>query len=194
LNDLIIDFCAIQSTRNLFIFKPFDVCLITLALHTSANPYYFCTLFILNRAIMNGTGEFFKSAYKFIPCQRFDGFAVVGDLFTIDFGHMLFFIPHYLTSQGDLFLFTIIGLIAAAGFYFLSQAYRLAQPSSIACFEYIAVPLSVIWGYLFFKDILEFQSIAGMILIVGSGLYIFGSTKGLTNKYILSIFKTKIRR
>ena len=41
LNDLIIDFCAIQSTRNLFIFKPFDVCLITLALHTSANPYYF---------------------------------------------------------------------------------------------------------------------------------------------------------
>ena len=99
-----------------------------------------------------------------------------------------------LPSQGDLFLFTIIGLIAAAGFYFLSQAYRLAQPSSIASFEYIAVPLSVIWGYLFFKDILEFQSVAGMILIVASGLYIFGSTKGLTNKYMLSIFKTKIRR
>ena len=99
-----------------------------------------------------------------------------------------------LPSQSDLFIFMIIGLIAAAGFYFLSQAYRLAQPSSIASFEYIAVPLSVIWGYLFFKDILEFQSIAGMILIVGSGLYIFGSKKGLTNKYILSIFKTKIRR
>jgi len=54
--------------------------------------------------------------------------------------------------------------------------------------------LSVVWGYIFFKDILEFQSIAGMILIVGSGLYIFGSKKGLTNKYMLSIFKTKIRR
>jgi len=99
-----------------------------------------------------------------------------------------------LPSQGDLFLFMIIGLIAAAGFYFLSQAYRLAQPSTIAPFEYIAVPLSVIWGYLFFKDILEFQSIIGMILIVGSGLYIFGSKKGLTNKYVLSIFKIKIRR
>ena len=88
----------------------------------------------------------------------------------------------------------IIGLIAAAGFYFLAQAYRLAQPATIAPFEYIAVPLSVVWGYLFFKDILEFQAIAGMILIVGSGLYIFGSKKGLTNKYILSIFKTKVRR
>jgi drug/metabolite transporter (DMT)-like permease len=74
------------------------------------------------------------------------------------------------------------------------MGYRLAQPSTIASFEYIAVPLSVVWGYLFFKDILELQSIAGMVLIVGSGLYIFGSTKGLTNKYMLSIFKTKIRR
>ena len=99
-----------------------------------------------------------------------------------------------LPSQGDLFLIMIIGLIAAGGFYCLAQAYRLAQPSTIAPFEYIAVPLSVVWGYLFFKDILEFQSVVGMVLIVGSGLYIFGSKKGLTNKYVLSLFKIKIRR
>ena len=37
-----------------------------------------------------------------------------------------------LPSQGDLFLFILLGLIAAAGFYFLSQAYRLAKPSTIA--------------------------------------------------------------
>ena len=97
-------------------------------------------------------------------------------------------------SQGDLFLFIIIGLISAAGFYFLSQAYRLGQPSTIAPFEYIAVPLSVVWGYIFWKDILEPQSVIGMVLIVGSGLYIFGSKKVLTNKYVLSIFKIKIRR
>ena len=99
-----------------------------------------------------------------------------------------------LPSQDDLFLFIIIGLIAAAGFYFLSQAYRLAQPSTIAPFEYIYVPLSIVWGYVFWKDILEPQSVIGMVLIVGSGLYIFGSKKVLTNKYVLSIFKIKIRR
>jgi S-adenosylmethionine uptake transporter len=88
----------------------------------------------------------------------------------------------------------ILGLIAAAGFYFLSQAYRLAQPSTIAPFEYISVPLSAIWGYLFWKDIPEIQSFIGMVLIVGSGLCIYGSKKGLTNKYVLSIFKMKIRR
>ncbi len=99
-----------------------------------------------------------------------------------------------LPSQGDLFLFIIIGLIAAAGFYFLSQAYRLGQPSTIAPFEYIAVPLSVVWGYVFWNDILESHSVIGMVLIVGSGLYIFGSKKILTTKYVLSIFKIKIRR
>jgi S-adenosylmethionine uptake transporter len=70
----------------------------------------------------------------------------------------------------------------------------LAQPSTIAPFEYIYVPLSVIWGYVFWNDILEPQSVIGMALIVGSGLYIFGSKKVLTNKYVLSIFKIKIRR
>ena len=99
-----------------------------------------------------------------------------------------------LPSQGDLFLFIILGLIAAGGFYCLSQAYRLGQPSTIAPFEYIYVPLSIIWGYVFWKDVLEPQSVIGIVLIVGSGLYIFGSKKILTNKYVLSIFKIKIRR
>jgi hypothetical protein len=44
---------------------------------------------------------------------------------------------------------------------------------------------------LFFKDTLEFQSAVGMILLVGSGIYMFGSKKGLTNKYLLSKFKIK---
>ena len=108
---------------------------------------------------------------------------------------LAFFLREWqLPSQSDLFLFVIIGLIAAGGYYFLSQAYRLGQPSTIAPFEYIAVPLSVVWGYVFWKDILELQAVIGMILIVVSGLYIFGNKKLLTNKYVLSIFKIKIRR
>jgi len=99
-----------------------------------------------------------------------------------------------LPLQGDLVLLIAIGLIAATGFYFLSQAYRLGPPAAIAPFEYISVPLSVLWGYVFWKDVLGLQSIIGMILIVGSGLYIFGSKKLLANKYVLSVFKIKIRK
>lgn len=99
-----------------------------------------------------------------------------------------------LPAQEDLILLIAIGFIAAAGFYCLSQAYRLAQPSVIAPFEYIAVPLSVIWSYLFFKDAPGYQSAIGVLLIVGSGLYIFCCKNGLTNKYVLSIFKIKSRK
>ena len=95
---------------------------------------------------------------------------------------------------GDLFLLILLGLIAALGFYFLSQAYRLAPPSAIAPFEYTAVPLSVLLGFIFWKDILGPQSIIGIVLIVGSGLYIFGSKKLLANRYVLSFFKIKIRK
>jgi S-adenosylmethionine uptake transporter len=95
---------------------------------------------------------------------------------------------------GDLFLLIVLGLIAALGFYFLSQAYRLAPPPAIAPFEYTAVPLSVVLGYIFWKDVLGPESIIGIVLIVGSGLYIFGSKKLLANRYVLSFFKIKIRK
>jgi len=45
-------------------------------------------------------------------------------------------------AQGDLIIFLGIGILAATGFYFQTQAYRLARPSKIAPFEYIGVPLS----------------------------------------------------
>ena len=60
-------------------------------------------------------------------------------------------------------------LVPQAELYFLSQAYRLGQPSTVAPFEYIFVPLSVMWGYVFWKDILELHSMIGMVLIIGSG-------------------------
>ncbi len=94
----------------------------------------------------------------------------------------------------DLLLFMPMGLLTAIGIYCLSQAYRLSQPSTIAPFEYIAVPLSAIWGYLFWKDLLDLHSIIGMVMIVGSGLYIYAGKKGLAARYVLSLFKINIRR
>jgi drug/metabolite transporter (DMT)-like permease len=99
-----------------------------------------------------------------------------------------------LPTQGDLFLLILVGLLAALGFYFLSQAYRLAPASAIAPFEYTAVPLSAVLGYIFWEDILGSQSIIGIVLIMVSGLYIFGSKKLLANRYVLSVFKIKTRK
>ena len=64
------------------------------------------------------------------------------------------------------------GLIAAFGFYFLSQGYRIARASSVAPFEYIGLPLAALWGYLFWQEVPDLSTLAGVLLIVGSGLYV----------------------
>lgn len=73
----------------------------------------------------------------------------------------------------DLFFFLSIGLIASVGIYCLTQAYRLEDPSKVAPFEYVAVPLGAFWGYYLWNDILDLQTMVGILLIMGSGLYIF---------------------
>ncbi len=83
----------------------------------------------------------------------------------------------HLPGITDLLPLLCIGILGCVGIFCLTQAYRLEQPSKIAPFEYGAVPLGALWGYLFFKDILDLQSIVGIILIVGAGLYIFRSQK-----------------
>lgn len=72
----------------------------------------------------------------------------------------------------DLALMALCGLIAGVGFYCLSQAYRVAPPSLVAPFEYTALPWAVLWGYLFWRELPAGPTLVGIVLIVGSGLYI----------------------
>ncbi|MEW2911714.1 DMT family transporter [Leisingera sp. JC11] len=69
-------------------------------------------------------------------------------------------------------LIVAVGLIAAAGFYCISQAYRLGPANSIAPFEYSSLPVAVLWGWLFWGDIPGSTTITGSALIAGSGLFI----------------------
>ena len=65
------------------------------------------------------------------------------------------------------------GVTIAFGAYFLSQAYRVAQPAVVAPFEYGALPLSLLWGVMLWGHWPDATAMAGMTLIVGSGLYVF---------------------
>lgn len=75
-------------------------------------------------------------------------------------------------SWQDFGLMAVCGLIAAFGFYFLSQAYRLAPATSVAPFEYVGLPLAALWGYLFWSEVPAGTTVLGVVLIVGSGLYV----------------------
>ncbi len=64
------------------------------------------------------------------------------------------------------------GLCIAVGSYLLSQAYRLAQASAVAPFEYTALPWGVLLGFLIWGDVPDLTTVIGTVLVVGSGLYV----------------------
>jgi drug/metabolite transporter (DMT)-like permease len=80
-------------------------------------------------------------------------------------------------TREDLPLFGLVGLLIAVASVLLSQAYRITEAATIAPFEYIALPLSAMWGFLFWGDVPDAIALLGMALIVGSGVFIILRTE-----------------
>ena len=74
---------------------------------------------------------------------------------------------------GDLWIFAVLGLMSAVIGYCLSQAYRLGTASVVASYEYVALPLAVLWGWLVFDEVPRPVVWVGMALIAGAGLLVF---------------------
>lgn len=72
----------------------------------------------------------------------------------------------------DLFIMSGLGLVWAGWMYFVTRAYSVAQASVIAPFEYASLPISIMWGFLFWHEIPAVTTIAGAVLTLLSGLYI----------------------
>ena len=68
-------------------------------------------------------------------------------------------------------VFLLIGTGIAIGGYLISQAYRVAEASLVAPFEYLALPMSVVWGMLVFDEYPVPLDYVGMALILGAGLF-----------------------
>ena len=77
-----------------------------------------------------------------------------------------------LPSLADFGIIAVCGGIAAIGFYCLSQGYRLAQASVAAPFEYVALPLSIAWGYFMWGEVPSASTFLGIAMIVAGGLYV----------------------
>jgi drug/metabolite transporter (DMT)-like permease len=68
-------------------------------------------------------------------------------------------------------LLVVIGVGIAVAGYLISQAYRLAEASFVAPFEYLALPMSVVWGMVVFDEFPDGWDYVGMALILGAGLF-----------------------
>lgn len=70
----------------------------------------------------------------------------------------------------DFLLFVVLGIISAVGGVMMTMAYRDGPPSLVASFEYLALPMSVIWGAVFWGVLPDLISSAGILLILAAGL------------------------
>lgn len=65
-----------------------------------------------------------------------------------------------------------LGLVWAGGMYFIARAYSVALASVVAPFEYLALPLSVMWGFVIWHELPTWMTWAGATLTLGSGAHI----------------------
>ncbi len=72
----------------------------------------------------------------------------------------------------DLWLIAFVGATGAIGQLLITQAYRLAPAAVIAPFDYTALIWAVGLGYIFWGDLPGTRVIAGIVVVIGSGLYI----------------------
>ena len=80
-------------------------------------------------------------------------------------------------AQQDLLLLMLCGGIVSIGAYFLSQAYRIAQASAVAPFEYASMPFALLLGYFLWGEWPDWQSMGGTLLIIFGGLAVLYSER-----------------
>jgi len=72
----------------------------------------------------------------------------------------------------DLLLLAMTGLTSALGFMCSSNAYQREPASNIAPFEYIMIIWVTLLSYLVWQEVPDLASLSGIVLIVGSGIYV----------------------
>jgi drug/metabolite transporter (DMT)-like permease len=71
-------------------------------------------------------------------------------------------------------LLGIIGLLASIGHYLLIRAYDFASTTLLAPFTYTAIVWALLLGFVLFGQLPDGWSVAGMVVIVFSGLFLAG--------------------
>jgi drug/metabolite transporter (DMT)-like permease len=71
-----------------------------------------------------------------------------------------------------------LGLVWAGGMYCMARAYSLAQASVVAPFEYVSLPINMMWGFVFWQEIPTLMTVAGAFLTLFSGMYILYRERG----------------
>ncbi|MDQ0317145.1 DMT family transporter [Amorphus orientalis] len=91
--------------------------------------------------------------------------AAVMSLVTAPFGWVV-------PTAFELALLLGIGLLGGIGQILLTQAYRFAEASTVAPFEYTTMIWMVLLGYFLFGEVPQPFVIGGTVIVIGAGLYV----------------------
>ena len=72
---------------------------------------------------------------------------------------------------GHLPLLALLGLTGMVGYMLLSRAYQVASATLVAPFDYTYLPFATLLAYFLWNEVPTWSTLAGMVLIVSSGLY-----------------------
>lgn len=82
-------------------------------------------------------------------------------------------IPGFRMPDGPgLLLLALVGIVGGVAQIVFTQAFRLAAPSLLAPFEYVAMIWAAGFGYLFFAEVPDAAIWTGCAIVAASGLYI----------------------
>ena len=86
--------------------------------------------------------------------------------------HFLFPVTYYAPTAWHSVLILMLGVIGGMGHFVLIRALRKAPASVLAPFYYTQLVWIIIFGYLAFGDFPDNWTLLGIVVIVGSGLYV----------------------
>jgi len=94
-----------------------------------------------------------------------------GHLATDDPIWAFLFRPWVWPPVADWPIFLATGLSVGIGGLMVTQAYRTTEAGLIAPFEYVGMPMAILWGVVVFGTFPDATAWAGIALICGAGLY-----------------------
>ncbi len=82
-------------------------------------------------------------------------------------------------SFSELLLLILIGLFGGFGQIALTYSYRMATAAEISIYNYSGIVFSIVLGYIFLGEVLDFTSVIGCALVIAAALitYIFSGEK-----------------
>ena len=78
----------------------------------------------------------------------------------------------------------LVGLIAAIGHLLLTNAFKYADASVLAPFQYVELIVAAILGWAIFGDIPTITTVIATLILVASGMYIFRRENLLENRVV----------